>query len=59
MAIVIDATKRESIHDLIPSLSTQVKVLIVDDMEDVRWALSNVLRMEGFVPPEIVNLVVA
>jgi DNA-binding NtrC family response regulator len=55
MAIVIDATKREatkreSIHDLIPSLSTQVKVLIVDDMEDVRWALSNVLRMEGFVP---------
>ncbi|MFA6922422.1 MAG: hypothetical protein WC216_11320, partial [Gallionella sp.] len=27
-----------------------IKVLIVDDLEDVRWALSNVVRLEGFVP---------
>lgn len=26
------------------------KVLIVDDLEDVRWALSNVVRLEGFLP---------
>ena len=26
------------------------KVLIVDDMEEVRWALSNVVRQSGFTP---------
>lgn len=26
------------------------RVLIVDDLEDLRWALSNVVRLEGFVP---------
>lgn len=32
-----------------------VKVLIVDDLEGVRWALSNVVRLEGFIPLTAAN----
>lgn len=31
-------------------LNIPAKVLIVDDLEDVRWALSNVIRLEGLLP---------
>ncbi|MDO8369709.1 MAG: sigma-54 dependent transcriptional regulator [Candidatus Nitrotoga sp.] len=30
--------------------TTPAKVLIVDDLEGVRWALSNALRLDGFAP---------
>lgn len=32
------------------SVNTPAKVLIVDDLENVRWALSNVVRLAGLVP---------
>ena len=35
---------------LAEDLSHERKVLIVDDREDVRWVLSNLMRNAGFAP---------
>ncbi len=37
------------------NMAASVKVLIVDDLEDVRWALSNIVRLEGYVPLPAAN----
>lgn len=39
----------QSIDRLLHS-TAPAKVLIVDDMEEVRWALSNIVRQEGLIP---------
>lgn len=35
--------------------SAPAKVLIVDDLEEVRWALSNLIRLAGFAPVAVAN----
>jgi two-component system nitrogen regulation response regulator GlnG len=41
---------RVSVASMEASLTPAVKVLIVDDQEDARWILTNVMRQAGFVP---------
>ena len=35
--------------------SVPAKVLIVDDLEEARWALSNLIRLAGFAPVAVAS----
>jgi two-component system nitrogen regulation response regulator GlnG len=48
----LTAKRRPVDVPLVATPSVLAKVLIVDDLEDARWVLSNLIRLAGFVPIE-------
>jgi DNA-binding response OmpR family regulator len=48
--------KRRQRQVLMDSISSApAKVLIVDDLEDARWVLSNLIQMAGFAPVAVAS----
>ena len=48
----LTAKRRPVDAPLVATPSVLAKVLIVDDLEDARWVLSNLIRLAGFAPIE-------